>query len=303
MQKISLIQPIKTKAITFCLAVSFLAITQKTLAQNFDSVEIKSIKITESIYMLQGSGGNIGVLLGNDGIVLIDDQFAPLSAKIKDALKTLNNKQVRFIINTHFHGDHTGGNENFGGEGAVIVSQENSRLRMTTDQFMATFNTKQKAAPYDALPKVTFTESVALHLNGETVEVFHVKNAHTDGDVIIHFKESNVFHAGDVFVRYGLPFIDQAHGGSIDGMIRGVDTLLSMTNEESKIIPGHGMLAEKKDLLEYKKMLEIVRDRISKQIKNGKTLNEIIDADPTKEYNAGVGRDIFIKSVYASLKK
>ncbi len=302
MQKIILIKQIKTKAITFCLAVSFLAIIQKTLAQNFDSVEIKSIKITESIYMLQGSGGNIGALLGNDGIVLIDDQFAPLSSKIKNALKILSNKQVRFIINTHFHGDHTGGNENFGGEGAVIVSQENSRLRMTTDQFMATFNTEQKAAPYDALPKVTFTESVTLHLNGETVEVFHVKNAHTDGDVIIHFKESNVYHAGDIFVRYGLPFIDQAHGGSINGMIQGVDTLLFLTNNNSKIIPGHGMLAERKDLLEYKKMLDTVRNRISEKISQGKTLDEIIDADPTKEYNAGVGRDIFIKSVYASLK-
>ena len=293
----------KSATIIFCLAILFLNIVQKISAQNFDSVEIKSIKITETIYMLQGSGGNIGALLGNDGIVLVDDQFAPLSEKIKNALKNLSSKQVKFIINTHFHGDHTGGNENFGGEGTVIVSQENSRLRMTTDQFMEAFKTQQKAAPYDALPKVTFTESVTLHLNGQTVEVFHVKNAHTDGDVIIHFKESNVFHAGDVFVRYGLPFIDQAHGGSIDGMIRGVDTLLSITNEESKIIPGHGMLAEKKDLLEYKKMLEIVRDRILEQIRNGKTLNEIIDADPTKEYNAGIGRDIFIKSVYASLKK
>ncbi len=293
----------KGATIIFCLAILFLGTVQKISAQNFDSVEIKSIKITETIYMLQGSGGNIGALLGNDGIVLVDDQFAPLSKKIKNALKNLSSKQVKFIINTHFHGDHTGGNENFGGEGTVIVSQENSRLRMTTDQFMEAFKTQQKAAPYDALPKVTFTESVTLHLNGQTVEVFHVKNAHTDGDVIIHFKESNVYHAGDVFVRYGLPFIDQAHGGSIDGMIRGVDTLLSMTNEASKIIPGHGMLAEKKDLLEYKKMLVIVRNRISEQIKNGKTLNEIIYADPTKEYNAGIGRDIFIKSVYASLKK
>ncbi|MEO6220623.1 MAG: MBL fold metallo-hydrolase [Ginsengibacter sp.] len=298
-----MIKNIKTKTFAFCFAMACIAITQKSSAQDFDTVEIKTIKITETIYMLQGSGGNIGVLVGNDGVVLIDDQYAPLSEKIKKALKVLTSKQVRFIINTHFHTDHTGGNENFGGEGAIIVSQENSRLRMTTDQFMSALNNEQKGAPYDALPKVTFTESVTLHLNGETVEVFHVSNAHTDGDAIIHFKKSNVFHGGDVFVRYGLPFIDQAHGGTIDGMIKGMDTLLSLTNEDSKIIPGHGMLAEKKDLAEYKKMLETVRNRISEKISQGETLKEIIDGDSVKEYNPGVGKDIFIKSVYDSLKK
>ena len=253
--------------------------------------------------MLEGSGGNIGVLVGKDGVVLIDDQFAPLSEKIKNAVKVLTDKPISFIVNSHFHGDHTGGNANFGGEGAIIVAQENSRLRMTTDEFMATFNNAQKAAHSVALPKVTFTESVSLHLNGETVQVFHVKNAHTDGDAIIHFKESNVFHGGDVFVRYGLPFIDQPHGGSIDGMIKGVDTLLAIVNDDSKIIPGHGLLAGKKDLLDYKKMLETLRDRVLEKIRQGKTLKEIIDADLTKEYIVGVGREKFIKSVYDSLKK
>ena len=289
--------------LSICYVLAFVAFAQPTSAQNFDTVKIKTLKITNSIYMLEGSGGNIGVLVGKDGVVLIDDQFAPLSEKIKNALKVLTDKPISFVINTHFHADHTGGNENFGGEGAIIVAQENSRLRMTTDQFMATFNNTQKAAPSVALPKVTFTESVSLHLNGETVQVFHVKNAHTDGDVIIHFKESNVFHGGDVFVRYGLPFIDQQHGGSIDGMIKGVDTLLALVNDDSKIIPGHGLLAGKKDLLDYKKMLETVRNRVIERIRQGKTLKEIIDADLTKEFTAGVGRDKFIKSVYDSLKK
>ena len=234
--------------LSICYVLAFVAFAQPTSAQNFDTVKIKTLKITNSIYMLEGSGGNIGVLVGKDGVVLIDDQFAPLSEKIKNAVKVLTDKPISFIVNSHFHGDHTGGNENFGGEGAIIVAQENSRLRMTTDQFMATFNNTQKAAPSVALPKVTFTESVSLHLNGETVQVFHVKNAHTDGDVIIHFKESNVFHGGDVFVRYGLPFIDQQHGGSIDGMIKGVDTLLALVNDDSKIIPGHGLLAGKKKI-------------------------------------------------------
>ena len=289
--------------LSICYVLAFVAFAQPTSAQNFDTVKIKTLKITNSIYMLEGSGGNIGVLVGKDGVVLIDDQFAPLSEKIKNAVKVLTDKPISFIVNSHFHGDHTGGNENFGGEGAIIVAQENSRLRMTTDQFMATFNNTQKAAPSVALPKVTFTESVSLHLNGETVQVFHVKNAHTDGDVIIHFKESNVFHGGDVFVRYGLPFIDQQHGGSIDGMIKGVDTLLALVNDDSKIIPGHGLLAGKKDLLDYKKMLETVRNRVLERIRQGKTLKEIIDADLTKEFTAGVGRDKFIKSVYDSLKK
>jgi glyoxylase-like metal-dependent hydrolase (beta-lactamase superfamily II) len=284
---------------TFIFAVN----TQQAVSQNFDSVKIKTIKITETIYMLEGDGGNIGVLTGKDGIVMIDDQFAPLSEKIKTALKALSDKPVRFIINTHFHGDHTGGNENFGGEGAIIVAQENTRVRMNSDQFIAAFNTQAKAAPYNALPKVTFTESVTLHLNGQTVQVFHVKNAHTDGDAIIYFKESNVFHAGDVFVRYGLPFIDQPNGGSIDGMISGVDQLLTLVDDNSKIIPGHGALCGKKELFEYKEMLVTVRDRILNAINQGKTLEQIINMDPVKEFPAVFERKDFIKTVYDSLKK
>jgi cyclase len=299
--------------LTFCYSIIFIAPWQQTIAQNFDSVQIKTIKVTEKIFMLQGDGGNIGVLVGKDGIVMIDDQFAPLSGKIKTALKAISDKPVRFVINTHFHGDHTGGNENFGGEGAIIVAQDNSRLRMTSDQFMTTLDSQRKAAPYDALPKVTFTESVTLHLNDETVQVFHVKNAHTDGDAIIYFKESNVFHTGDVFVRYGLPYIDQPHGGTIDGMIKGMDQLLTIVNDSSIIIPGHGVfsstfalldnrLANKKDLLDYKSMLVTVRDRILKAMKAGKTLSQVIDMDPIKEFKS-FDRKGFIESVYESLKK
>ncbi|MEP7107646.1 MAG: MBL fold metallo-hydrolase [Ferruginibacter sp.] len=293
----------KPAFLSFCLAILFIASGGQIFAQNFDTVKIKTVKITETIFMLQGEGGNIGVLSGKDGIVMIDDQFAPLSEKIKTALKAINDKPVRFVINTHFHGDHVGGNENFGGEGAIIVAQENSRLRMTSDQFMAALNNQRKAAPYDALPKVTFTESVTLHLNGETVQVFHVKNAHTDGDAIIHFKESNVFHGGDVFVRYGLPYIDQPHGGSIDGMIDGVGQLLTLVNDDSKIIPGHGLLAGKKDLVDYKNMLVVLRDRILKGIKEGKTLEQVIETDPTKEFISVFERKEWIKAAYDSLKK
>ena len=227
-------QCMKYSFLAVCLIVNLSLMAVRSKAQNFDTVQIKTHKLTESIYMLEGSGGNIGLLTGKDAAVIIDDQFAPLSEKIKNAIKTVTDAPVRFVINTHFHGDHVGGNENFGKDGAIIVAQSNSRLRMTTDQFNATFNSTQKAAPYDALPKVTFGDSVTLHLNGQTVQVIHIKNAHTDGDAIICFKESNVIHTGDVFVRYGLPFIDQPSGGSIDGMIAGTDVILSQADDEYK---------------------------------------------------------------------
>lgn len=293
----------KYKFFPFCILL--FAVSQQSVAQdqNFDSVEIKTLKITEKIFMLEGSGGNIGVLTGNDGIVIIDDQFAPLSEKIKTALKAINDKPVRFVINTHFHGDHVGGNENFGGEGAIIVAQENTRRRMNSEQFSSVFKIQQKAAPYDALPKVTFGDSVTLHLDGETAQVIHVKHAHTDGDAIIYFKESNVFHAGDLFVRYGLPFIDQENGGSINGMIEGVDKLLALADENSKIIPGHGNLSVKKDVIEYRQMLVTVRDRIQKAMNEGKTLEQIVAMDPTKEFTSVFERKDFTKTVYDSLKK
>jgi len=291
----------KHKIVLVCIVV--VAAIQQTTAQNFDTVQIKTVKITETISMLQGSGGNIGVLTGKEGIVIIDDQFAPLSEKIKVALKTLSDKPVRFVINTHFHGDHVGGNENFGGEGAIIVAQDNTRLRMTSDQFSKAMNFEQKAAPYDALPKVTFADSVTLHLNGETAQVIHVKNAHTDGDAFIYFKESNVVHAGDVFVRYGLPFIDQEHGGTINGMIDGVDKLLLITNENSKIIPGHGDLATKQDVMQYGQMLVTIRDRVKDALKDGKTFDQIVEMDPTKGYAGGMDVKSFIKTVYDSLKE
>lgn len=284
------------------VAIGLCILTESSSAQNFDSVQIKTYKLSETIYMLEGNGGNIGLLTGKDGTVMIDDEFAPLSEKIKDAVKKITDAPVRFVINTHFHGDHVGGNENFGKEGAIIVAQSNSRLRMTTDQFNATLHDTVKAAPYDALPKITFGDSVTLHLNGETVQVTHVPHTHTDGDAIIYFKESNIIHTGDVFVRYGLPFIDQPHGGSIDGMIAGTDVILNLANENTKIIPGHGAIATRKDVIDYKNMLMTIRNRIADAIKQGKNVNEIIAMDPTKEYTTAFERSAFIILVYDSLK-
>ena len=282
--------------------IGFCLFTKKSFSQNFDTVQIKTHKMSETIYMLGGDGGNIGLLTGKDGTVMIDDQFAPLSEKIKTAIKQVTDAPVRFVINTHFHGDHVGGNENFGKDGAIIVAQSNSRLRMTKDEFDSTLKQTRKAAPYDALPKVTFGDSVTLHLDGETVQVTHVPHAHTDGDAIIYFKESNIIHAGDVFVRYGLPFIDQPHGGSIDGMIAGTDAILNLADDNTKIIPGHGDIAAKKDVADYKTMLVTIRSRIADAIKQGKSVDDVIAMDPTKEYKAGVGRSEFIVLVYESMK-
>lgn len=279
------------------------AFSFSTYSQNYDSVQIKTTKLTESIYMLEGAGGNIGVLVGNDGIIIIDDQFAPLTEKIKTALSKISSKPVKFVVNTHFHFDHAGGNENFGSQGAIILSHENARRRLTTDYFFEAFKETQKASSYEALPKVTFADSVTFHMNGETVHVFYAKNAHTDGDVIIHFKESNILHCGDVFVRYGFPFIDQGAGGSIDGMIRAIERLIAIANDQTKIIPGHGALSTKKDLIDYKNMLVTVRTRIADGIKQGKTLQQIADSDPMKGYIVIVDKWFFVQSIYNSLKK
>ena len=285
--------------IVVLLFASCLAVT----AQNFDTVNIKTTKVAGSVYMLEGSGGNIGVLVGNDGVILIDDQFAPLSEKIKKAIAAISDKPIRFIINTHFHGDHSGGNNVFGSEGSIIVAHENVRKRLSTDYIFEAFKQEQMAMSYEGLPKITFAESLTFNMNGETVQVIHIKNAHTDGDAAIYFKEANVLHTGDAFVRYGLPFIDEGGGGTIDGMIIGAEQMLKMINDETKIIPGHGQISNKKDLQDFKNQLQTIRNRIADGIKAGKTVDQIISSDPTKEFKTGFDKIFFVQSVYNSLKK
>ncbi len=298
-------KPINNKTIMRnCIIVVILfASSVAVTAQNFDSVTIKTTKVAGSVYMLEGSGGNIGVLIGNDGVILVDDQFAPLADKIKKAVASISDKPIRFIVNTHFHGDHSDGNKVFGGEGAIIVAHENARKRLATDYFFTAFKQEQKAMSYEGLPKITFSQSLSFNMNGETVQVIHVKDAHTDGDVAIYFKESNVLHTGDAFVRYGLPFIDDQGGGTIDGMINGAEQMLKMINDETKIIPGHGQISSKKDLQDYKNMLQTVRNRVADGIKAGKTMDQIINTDPAKEFKTVFDKIFFVQSVYNSLKK
>jgi cyclase len=279
--------------------------TNGLYAQNFDTVQIRTTKLTGTIYMLEGGGaGNIGVCIGKDGTFIVDDQYAPLSEKIKAAIAKLTDKPVQFVINTHWHGDHSGGNENFGGQGAIIVSQENSRKRMTTDQFFGLPSHKQAAYSSPGLPKITFITSMSFYYNDETIRIFHFTNAHTDGDAIIYFEKSNVVHMGDVFVRYGFPFIDEPNGGNINGMIETIDSVINLVNEKTIIIAGHGKISGKQDLVNYNNMIRTVRDRVKKLMDEGKSLEEIITTDPMKDYpKQGVGLKDFTRVVYNSILK
>lgn len=273
------------------------------LAQDFDRVEITTIPVTDNIYMLLGSGGNIGVSIGDDGTFIIDDQFAPLTEKIIAAIAALTDKPVDFVVNSHWHYDHSDGNENFGRAGAYIVAQDNSRHRMETDQVVS-LNGRQQA-PYDevGLPKITFMDAMKFYFNGNTIELIYSGPGHTDGDAQVYFREANVMHTGDMFVRYGLPFIDQPNGGSTDGMIDAIWELAGMINDDTKIIPGHGQLATRADLLEYREMLVTIRDRLKAGIARGMSADLVVEMNLTEGYaQPGPGTERWIRAAYEEYK-
>ncbi len=258
--------------------------------QNFDKVEVKAEKLSATTYVLFGSGGNIGVSVGEDALFIIDDQFAPLTPKILAALKLISDKPVKFLLNTHWHGDHTGGNENLGKAGTVIVAHDNVRKRMSGEQFIALFKSKVPPSPKDALPVVTFSSDVSFHLNGDEIYGFHVPKAHTDGDTIVHLKNSNVIHMGDTFFNGLYPFIDVSSGGNPDGIIAAADRVLALANETTRIIPGHGPVSNKADLKAYRDMLATVTGRIKALVKEGKKIDEIKAAKPSAEFDEKWGR-------------
>jgi glyoxylase-like metal-dependent hydrolase (beta-lactamase superfamily II) len=262
--------------------------------RNFDNVKIEAIPVTDGIFMLTGSGGNIGLSVGDDAAFVIDDQYAPLTEKIKAAIAEKTDQPVRFVINTHWHGDHTGGNEKMGQTGAIIVAHENVRKRMSSEQFIAAFDTRVPAAPAIALPVVTFEDSVTFHWNGDDIHVFHVAPGHTDGDSIIHFQKANVIHMGDTLFNGYYPFIDASSGGNIDGMIAAEEHVLALADDKTKIIPGHGPLADKAQLQANHDMLVTARDRIHKLVAAGKSRDEIVAAKPTADLDEEWG-DGFLK--------
>ncbi len=235
--------------------------------QDFTQVQIKVTKVAGTVYMLEGSGGNIGVSVGDDGIVLVDDQFAPLAPKIRQALKGITDKPIKFVINTHFHGDHTGGNAQFGAD-APIIAQENVRKRLK--EGTSVMGSQVAPSPKEALPVITFNDRATVHVNGEDIRAIHFPNGHTDGDSVIFFTQSKVVHMGDDFVTYGFPFVDTRNGGSVSGMIAGVEKVLTMLPPDAKIIPGHGPLSTPDDLRKFLAMLKKTRGLVAQAIQQGK---------------------------------
>jgi cyclase len=261
--------------------------------QDFSKVEIKTEKLNGTTYMLVGAGGNVGVSVGDDAVFVIDDQFAPLAPKIKAAIARISNKPVQFLLNTHFHYDHTGGNEAFGTDGALIVAHDNVRRRMSSEQLLGFTGTRQAASPKAALPVVTVANEIRFHVNGDELHAFHVPRAHTDGDLIVHFSKGDVVHMGDVFFNGFYPFIDGSSGGTADGVVAAADRVLALATDKTKIIPGHGPLASKADLLAYRQMLAAVTQRIKDLRREGKTDDQVRDAKPSAEFDAKWGGGFF----------
>lgn len=283
-------------------ALLFLVTYKLSIAQqDFSHIEIKTTDLGNNIYMLQGAGGNIGVSTGDDGVFVIDDQFAPLSEKILTSLSALSDMPVSYVLNTHWHGDHTGGNENFSNAGAVIVAHENVRKRMSSKQFMKAFGREVPAAPGTALPVVTFTDSVTFHFNSNEIVVTHMPNSHTDGDSMVMFSEANVLHMGDTFFNGFFPFIDQGSGGTLDGVIKTATLALDITDANTQIIPGHGALATRDDLQAYHSMLLEVKDLMQPLIDSGKTRDQVIADKPLAEIGSVWGNGFMKTDVFTGI--
>jgi glyoxylase-like metal-dependent hydrolase (beta-lactamase superfamily II) len=257
--------------------------------------------------MLTGAGGNIGVLRGPDGFLLIDSQFPQLADKIKAALATLGSGPVRLLLNTNWHYDHVMGNEWLARDGAIIIAQENTRTAMTKEQGFPELDSKFPAYPEAALPKVTFKDSLSIHFNGEEILATYIPSAHSDADLAFHFRAANVMHTGDLLFSAGYPFIDVSHGGTINGMIAAADKMLGMTDAGTKFICGHGPLTDREGVRQFWDMLSTVRDRITRLVKEGKTLEQVLAAKPTAEFDKpgqpGVPAEMFVKIVYGELSK
>jgi cyclase len=295
---------VRIAAALLTLALPLAAAAQQ---QDFSKVEITRESVAPNISMLVGMGGNIGVSTGDDGLMVIDDQYAPLHPKIAAALEKLEPGPVRFLLNTHWHPDHTGGNELFAKGGAVIVAHEKVRTRLASGMTSKLFQRTIPPAPGGALPVVTFENDIAFHWNGDDVRVFHVANAHTDGDAIVHFQKADVLHTGDVFITGRYPFLDLESGGSLSGMIAACEQLVGIAGAKTRIIPGHGALAGRTELLAYVEMLKQARERVSKAISAGKTVEQVVAEKPMADYDGAWGGgfitpESFLKLAYGSLK-
>jgi cyclase len=272
--------------------------------QDFSKVEVTATKVNGNVYMLQGSGGNIGVSVGPDGILIVDDQFAPLADKIRAALKTLGEGKLRFILNTHWHPDHTGGNVAFGPE-APVIAHDNVRKRMSTEQKSEFFKSTTPASPKEALPVITFDQSVGVYFNGEEIRAIHFPHGHTDGDSVIFFSSSNVVHLGDDFFAGSFPFVDLESGGSVEGLAKNIAELIPKIPAGAKLIPGHGPIATIDDLKAYHQMLLATTDIVRKKIAAKKTLDQIKKEGLPAEWNswgaAFIKTEMWLELIYRSL--
>lgn len=274
-------------------------------AQNFDDITIETIKVSDNVYMLTGYGGNIGISVGDDGVFVIDDQFATLTPKILEAIKKISNKPIQFLVNTHWHGDHTGGNENFNKLGATIIAHDNVRKRLAE-----TPKRDKTMRPKEALPVITFNDKLSVHINGEKVKIFHVHDAHTDGDALLYFTKNNVLHTGDLYFNGMYPYIDLGSGGSVNGYIKAVKQTLKLINDETKIIPGHGKLSNKTEYQAFLTMLETLKANVLAEIANGKTEDEVVANNSiTKTYDflgyswSFISSEKIRRAFYKSLKE
>jgi cyclase len=298
-------------AVTTSLLLAGPALAQQAPAAappppDFSKVEIKTTDLGDDIYMLEGQGGNITVAVAKDGIIMVDGEFAPLHDKIKDAISTVSNQTIKYLINTHFHGDHTGGNAPFAKDGVTIVSEVNVKNRLAAGTSNGLTGVKTPPAAPDALPSKTYTGSFHIRLRGRVADLKHIENAHTDGDTYVWFKTANVLSTGDIFTNGRYPNIDFANGGNIKGMIAGTDAYLKLANDKTRIVPGHGPLADKAALMAYHTMLVTARDRMAKLVKEGKSEDDVVAAKPfadldTKWAPTELASKNFIRVVYHSL--
>src|SRR6202140_3610688 len=296
-------------AAAIALAAPALAQTPPAAAPpppDFSKVEIKTTDLGDNVYMLEGQGGNITVAVARDGIIMVDGEYAPLHDKIKAAIASVSNQPIKYLINTHFHGDHTGGNEPFANDGATVVSEINVKNRLAAGTTNGLTGVKIPPAPQGALPSKTYTGAFKIRLSGRVADLRHIANAHTDGDTYIWFKTANVLSTGDTFTNRRYPNIDFANGGHINGMIAATDAYLKLTNARTRIVPGHGPLADKAALMEYRAMLVTARDRMTKLVKDGKSEDDVVAAKPFSDLDAKwaptePASQNFIRAVYHSL--
>lgn len=262
-----------------------------TFAQtDYSQVQIVPHQVRGNVYYLEGAGGNVGLSVGEDGIVMIDDQFAPLTSKILAAISSINDGEIRFLINTHVHGDHTGGNENLGNQGIVILARDKVRVRMLQN------------SPKEALPVLTFVDDISIHLNGEEIMIMPVPAAHTDGDSFVYFMGSNVLHMGDVFRTTGYPYIDLANGGTLQGTLEALAIAIGMSGPETIIVPGHGVPSTRTDVIEFRDMILDVMNTVRPMVERGLSYEQVVAANPTAKYDAKWGDpDRFLPGVYGGL--